>query len=340
MTGHKLVTKGYPMASIRKRNGKWQVQVRRTGHKGQTKSFQHKEDALKWARTVSISLDRAAIEPQSNGLQDKPLSELIERYEREISRHKAGHHIEVYILKKWLRRPIADKQIYKIRKTDLLAELDRQRGLLKAATLQKEFSLLRHVFNTAIALWDLQIHTNPFEGLKLPRVHAPTIQRIDAAAIDKIADYFASKPNAQLHRVIVFALETAMRRSEILNLKWEDIDRQRRLARITKSKNNEQRFVPLTRAVFDLLEQQDPQTEYVFTMTANAVRLGWQRMRSRIDIPHIRFHDLRHEAISRFFDRGLTVPEVASISGHKTVSMLFRYAHADTAKLVEKLYAG
>ena len=69
------------------------------------------------------------------------------------------------------------------------------------------------------------------------------------------------------------------------------------------------------------------QNESLFPMTGNAVRLAWELLLRTNDIRGVRFHDLRHEAISRMFDEGMTVPQVAAISGHRTVSMLFRYAH-------------
>jgi len=72
-------------------------------------------------------------------------------------------------------------------------------------------------------------------------------------------------------------------------------------------------------------------------MTGNAVRLAWGRLKRYHGIEGVRFHDLRHEAFSGFFDIGLTVPELASISGHRTVSMLFRYAHADIKTKNNKL---
>ena len=67
------------------------------------------------------------------------------------------------------------------------------------------------------------------------------------------------------------------------------------------------------------------------------LRLAWERLLKTNFIEGVRFHDLRHEAISRMFDTGMTVPQVASISGHRTVSMLFRYAHSDFAVLRKKL---
>ena len=65
----------------------------------------------------------------------------------------------------------------------------------------------------------------------------------------------------------------------------------------------------------------------LFTISANALRIAIDRIRAKADLKDIRFHDLRHEAISSFFEMGLTVPEVAMISGHRTLSMLMRYSH-------------
>jgi integrase len=72
-------------------------------------------------------------------------------------------------------------------------------------------------------------------------------------------------------------------------------------------------------------------------VNANAFRLAWDRLRSRADLNDLRFHDLRHEAISRLFEMGLTVPEVALISGHKDVKILFRYTHLKVDSVVSKL---
>ncbi len=75
----------------------------------------------------------------------------------------------------------------------------------------------------------------------------------------------------------------------------------------------------------------------VFPVSPNALRLTWQRMQKATGIKDLHFHDLRHEAISRFFELGLTVPEVASISGHRDMRMLFRYAHANPDRILEKI---
>jgi Site-specific recombinase XerD len=72
-------------------------------------------------------------------------------------------------------------------------------------------------------------------------------------------------------------------------------------------------------------------------MSPNAVRLAWERLKKKGDIKDLHFHDLRHEAISKLFEKGLSIPEVALISGHKDVRMLFRYTHLKAEDILLKI---
>jgi integrase len=115
-------------------------------------------------------------------------------------------------------------------------------------------------------------------------------------------------------------------------MKWEHIgiDNQRVLLPLTK--NGSSRWVPLTKKAMDILDQAPRTVEHVFPITDVALRQSWERLRNRANLIDFTFHDLRHEAISRMFEKGLNVPEVASISGHKTASQLFRYVQVNIIK--------
>ena len=129
-----------------------------------------------------------------------------------------------------------------------------------------------------------------------------------------------------------------MRRGELLAIRKNDVDLGRRTLLIPQSKNGHSRHIPLTReAVIILRERLNSPVDEVFPLAGNAFRLAWNRLMIRAKITDLHFHDLRHEAISRFFEIGLTTPEVASISGHKDARMLFRYAHAQSQAVFQKL---
>ena len=129
-----------------------------------------------------------------------------------------------------------------------------------------------------------------------------------------------------------------MRRGEILSLRWCDVDLEQRLLTLRETKTGRPRTLPLTgRAAAMLRAQEGRHPEKVFPDSANALRLAWQRLIKRSKIKGLTFHDLRHEAVSRLFEKGLSMPEVALISGHRDPRMLFRYTHLKASDLVKKL---
>jgi integrase len=128
-----------------------------------------------------------------------------------------------------------------------------------------------------------------------------------------------------------------MRRGEIISMCWDHLDLEKRTLLIPNTKNGYARTIPLTSSAVRIIGGVDEVQERVFPITANAFRLNWERVKRRADIEDLHFHDLRHEAISRFFEMGLNAPEVALISGHRDMRMLFRYTHPLREKIKEKL---
>jgi integrase len=127
----------------------------------------------------------------------------------------------------------------------------------------------------------------------------------------------------------------------MLAVRPQHIDLIGRALLIPEAKNGYSRTIPLTNDAIAILRDgvSDDQGR-VFAISANAFRLAWERLKRRARIDDLRFHDLRHEAISGFFEKGLTVPEVALISGHRDMRMLFRYAHASREQIILKLASG
>jgi integrase len=140
-----------------------------------------------------------------------------------------------------------------------------------------------------------------------------------------------------LPAVIQLAVETGMRRSELLAMRWDDVDLEARTVLLRNTKNGLPRTVPLSPRALSVLKVMPRYGPTVFIVSANALRLAWERLRRRAGVSGLRFHDLRHEAVSRFFEKGLNVPEVAMISGHRDLRMLFRYTHPKPEEVAAKL---
>jgi integrase len=144
-----------------------------------------------------------------------------------------------------------------------------------------------------------------------------------------------------MESMVIFAIETAMRLGEIINLSWSEIDYERKIATLLVTKNGDVRQVPLSTLAIQSIKNLPRHIERsrVFWRweTVSGFESSWQRVLSNSNLLNFRFHDLRHEATSRMFEKGFSLAEVATISGHKTWSMLRRYTHLKAEDLVKKL---
>jgi len=139
-----------------------------------------------------------------------------------------------------------------------------------------------------------------------------------------------------LPSMIQLALFTGMRRSELVKLQWADVHWEKQYIHVKDTKNGEERYIPLTEKSAAVLKKMNKINDRVFNITEHAVTVAFTRAIKRSQLIHMSFHTLRHEAITRFFEMGLTIPEVASISGHKSWSMLRRYTHLNSLLHITK----
>jgi len=326
------------MASIRKRNGKFQVQVRRNNCLIASKTFHTFSDAREWARLREVQVDKGELGPRKSDLKKYNLADIVERYLHEVVPRKK-QSVETFFLKAFLRHPICSKRLDQLTTADFAAYRDERLKQIAPISLKRQLAPISHTFEIAKTEWGIPIKENPVEKLRLKARDNRRERRLKDGEQETLLEAARTRQNPLIEKVVIFAIETGMRRGEILGLCWDQVDLKRRSVTILESKNGYSRTIPLTSVAVALLHGMDSEADKVFSLTANALRMAWERMLARTDIDDLHFHDLRHEAISRFFEMGLTVPEVASISGHRDMKMLMRYAHADTRKLAKKLEA-
>ena len=202
---------------------------------------------------------------------------------------------------------------------------------------QIDLILIRHCIKIARIEWGVTIQSNPVDGVRISNGVKRRERRLEAGEFELLREASARCINTLIWPCIEFAIETGMRRSEILSILWRNVDLDRRIIMLPDTKNGHRREVPLTQRATAIIKDSTPIDERVFPVTDYAIRHGWDRLVRRAGISNLRFHDLRHEAISRFFELGLSVPEVAAISGHKDPRMLFRYTHLDAETISVKL---
>ncbi|NNE24550.1 MAG: site-specific integrase [Rhizobiales bacterium] len=325
------------MATIRKRNNKWQVQVRRAGQVATSKTFKCRTNTAKWARQQETAADRGELSVDLSPLRKITLGDLVSRYLEEVTPRKRSAVAEKYVLRKFRAHPICKKSLANITTSAFSKYRDERLAVISPSGLKRELVPVRNIFEVARRDWGIPIKENPLDQLRLKFVDQRRERRLKEGELDRIISEARKCKNPYVVPVILFAIETGMRRGEILAVTWDDLDTTEETLRIPQSKNGYSRCIPLSGKALAILESLQPVSERVFPTTANALRLNWERVKKRAGIDDLHFHDLRHEAISRFFELGLTVPEVALISGHRDTRMLLRYAHGDTKVVQRKL---
>ena len=326
------------MASFRFHGNRWQARVRRAGYPAQTRSFLTKADAERWARTVEVQIDRGTYETPGD-YQQASLGDLIDRYMREVTPRMKGAKEDLIRLAAIRRREICSIKIKNLTASRIASYRDDRLQQVSAGTVIRELAYLSAIINHARRDWGIQA-SNPVAMVKKPPSPKGRDRIMDLEELDRLFTFLqpTARRNALMLPLVKFALETAMRRGEILSLRWDYIDLARRTAFLPDTKNGQSRTVPLSSTATAILQNLPRSIDgRVFPMSACAASAAFSRAAERAGIQEVRFHDLRHIAITRIAQKLPNLIELAAVSGHKNVAMLKRYYHPNAAELAIKL---
>ena len=331
------------MATIRKRNGKFQARIQRRGFPALAKTFLTQRDALQWARKAEVDVEKVSVR---SGYARTTVRDLLMRYAKEVTPHKKGARSEVLRLRAWAKSPFGPMSIDKVRPPMLAKWRDERLASGRAgSTVRNDLNTLSTVFRHAASEWGYDGLENPAASLRRPTINPGRTRRVPDEELDAIKKLTAS---ADLPSIIDLAVETAMRLSEIANLTFEHVNLIQGTAMLPDTKNGTRRIVPLSRRAISVLRpyvaSHAGETHRIFPITTHAITTAFRRAATRLHSQsngqqggNLRFHDLRHEAVSRLFERNLSPMEVATISGHRSMQMLSRYTHLNINRLVAKL---
>jgi integrase len=325
------------MATIRKLRGRWQAMIRRKGMVPRCKSFDIKTDAERWARSLEAEVDRAGFLPDTRTAETLTLGALLERYVKEITPSKRSARTEAARIKALLRRPLCHRTLALLSSSDLARYRDERIKEVAPATVIRELNTISHAIDTARREWSVYLPQNPCQLVRRPSAPRGRDRRLKDGEEQRLLAAADAGRNPFMRPLIILAIETAMRRSELLGMRWRDVDLDKRLVHLPLTKNGESRDVPLSTLAIAVLNELSRDQELVFPCSAGSVWQCWEHLRVRAGMRDLRFHDLRHEGVSRLFEKGLNVVEASAVSGHKELRMLARYAHLDVSQLAIKL---
>lgn len=352
------------MATIERRGpGQFRASIRRKGLEPLRQTFPTRALAEAWARDIETKID--AGEPVlSAESQRTSLHDALDRYLREITPHKRGARQETSRIRHLKAHPIAQRPLARLGGMDLADYRDSRRAGVgfdrfrseRAAertpkhqqgeprpvgpdSIRLEIAIISNLFKIAATEWGMIGLTNPVKAMRKPKPGKARDRRLVGNEQEKLLE--AAAP--VLRQAIILAVETCMRRSELAGLRRDDVDLKQRTVRLVETKNGTARLVPLSPKALDALRALPARLDgYVFGWPATVrddLTHDFGALCKAAGIKGLRFHDLRHEGISRLFERGWSVAEVAAVSGHLTWSQLKRYTQLRAVDLAKKLAA-
>jgi integrase len=352
------------MATIAKTpSATWKAMIRKNGWPPVIKTFRVKRDAEDWARRTEDEIVRGAYIERATS-DRMTIKDALARYLSEVTPTKRPktqigergfakpllQHLGKYSL-----AAITPTLIAGYRDTRLAGGHRRGKdgGSIPLATntVRLELALLGHMFGVAIREWGVGIPSNPVSNIRRPSPGPGRNRRLTEEEETRLLAAVDRHSNPMLGWIVRIAIETGMRSSEIVTLNRDQVDLKRRIVRLIETKNTQPRTVPLSRAAANLFRQalnsskRPADTDLVFfgdigkdgkrnPYTFNKI---WLRIKRDNGFANLHFHDLRHEAVSRFVESGLSDQEVSAISGHKSMQMLKRYTHLRAEDLVARI---
>ena len=329
------------MATVRKRGKKYQAQVRIKGHSPQSKSFLTKAAALAWTRRIESSMDNGSwIDTRGSRsvFIEDIVDDLVYSYERfglEVAGPKLGQLNQI-------KEYFHGVSIHDLTFDGVLDFAAFRLETIAASTLQAQMYYLKQAVTNSRIKTELPVVDMAIDELKKKKLIMGSKRRdrrLEPGEYEALMDQAAGH---WISAAIDLAVESAMRQGEIHALKWSDINESKgviRLMRIDKHAETGQsdQQIPLLKGVREALLR----SQNVFGQGPNLIPVEraasisdkFAKMTKKLGIVDLRFHDLRHEAISRLFEKGMRVEQVRVVSGHRTLDQLSRYVNLRPADL-------
>jgi integrase len=324
------------MASICRHGAGWQVRIRRTGYPTQTKSFKVKRDAEAWARQFEVKMDQG-VTADRRSIARKTLGDLLDAYLVRVEKKRKGHQ-HAYLVRKWRRHPIAERRLESLTSKDFAELRDERLAKVKTKTAREDLVMFRHAYELGRKELGFDGLTNVVLDAELPNEGPSRTRRLSNEEYRRLIGAAKKSDAPWLVDFIIILVETAMRRGELLKAEWRHFDVHRGVLHLPETKNGSPRDVPLSPKAIRVFKRIPRTGSRMFHITPDSASQAFLRLARKLGIEDLRVHDLRHEGISRLFERGdLGDIQISEISGHKSLQQLKRYAHLRAEKLAKIL---
>ncbi len=334
------------MATITERAAKdgtkrYRAEVRLKGFPTQTATFKRLTDAKKWISNTESAI-REGRHFKTVEAKKHTLGDLVDRYIKDVLPTKPKQaYAQQPQLERWKTEigsyalaDVTPALIVEVR--DKLLTEPTPRGILRnPATVVRYMAALSHAFTIAVNEWQW-LEDSPMRKVKKPKESKGRVRWLDDDERAKLLNACKESSNAWLYPCVILALSSGMRQAELMGLKWQDVNLKDGFLILHETKNGEKRRVPLSGLALSLLQEHAKvrrlDTNLLFPSNSNPqkpidLRKPWLNALKAAEIIDFHWHDLRHSTASYLAMNGASLAEIAEILGHKTLSMVKRYAH-------------
>ncbi|MDT0501604.1 MULTISPECIES: site-specific integrase [unclassified Halomonas] len=336
------------MATYQKRGTRWRAIVRKKGHPAQSRTFSTKARAQAWARQIENDIEAGLVGqgpiPTLGDLVDGHLVHLEQISNRGRKNKASARNLKAGLGAELLASELSFQKLQEFCQTRIAVD-----GV-KPATTKHDIMFLSGAVTTAIvsaqlpagfkdkmSSWRVGLQRAGLIGSPQSRDRRPTADELEALLVH--TKHNRALRRIRYHDLIRFAVESAMRLDEICSLRWEDVDLEAGTVIIRLRKHPTQKRdqeVPLMGESQGIIEAQPRVDDRVFPYGSESVGNGFRRICRHLEIEDLHFHDLRHEGISRLFERGYQIQEVAMVSGHRDWGSLRRYVNLKAGDLARR----
>ncbi len=320
---------------------RYTAEVRLKGYPAQTATFKRKTDATKWVQNTESAI-REGRHFKTTESKKHTLGDLVDRYIKDVLPTKPKQApAQRPQLERWkaelgcyVLADITPALIVEVR-DKLLTESAPRGNIRSPATVVRYMAALSHAFTIAVNEWQW-LEDSPMRKVKKPKESNGRVRWLDDEERVKLLTACKESPNPMLYLCVILALSSGMRQAELMGLKWQDVNLKDGYLILHETKNGDRRRVPLSGLGLVLLQEYAKirriDTPLLFPSERNPqkpidLRKAFANAMTVAQITDFKWHDLRHCTASYLAMNGASLAEIAEVLGHKTLSMVKRYAH-------------
>lgn len=318
----------------------------------ESRTFSKKELAKTWGRIRKDEIELNSIIHQEKNIS---IAELLDLYINDVDLWAGTGRTKRYVVEMLRDSPIASVLANELKTSDLISHCRMRKDAgAGGATVYHDIAYLRSVMKKALPVFDVKANWKIFEDavpvlidMKLVGKSQKRTRRPTENELERLIEALTERQKQQSSKIpfvdiLNFSILTCMRIGEVCKIKWEDLNHEHKTVIVRdrkdpRKKEGNHMIVPLLAGSYDLVKKQSETDDRIFPYNSTSVTAGFQRVRKTLGITDLRYHDLRREGASRLFEKGYSIEEVAQVTGHRNLNILWQvYTQLFPHKLHDK----